>query len=165
VSSLQRLKAHPTHEAPGHCLEREGIYGEKPKPEFPHLIFKDTPYYRRVPRPGDEPNGLFSHGTPVRLINEQESYAHVHSKDVRSVWVRKVDVYIPTHVTTEDTPYYVGGPEPGEPPSGFLDAGTQVSLLRQWTQDTDQYVIVLWIDGGWSWNGVIDQWKHPLKPL
>jgi hypothetical protein len=138
---------------------------KKPKPEYPHLIFKDTPYYRRVPQPGDEPNGLLSHGTPVRLINEQESYAHVHSKDVPSVWVRRGHVYRPTHVTTEDTPYYVGGPEPGEPPSGFLGAGTQVYPYQRWTQESDQYVLVQWIDGSFAGSGAIDQWKHPLKPF
>jgi hypothetical protein len=138
---------------------------KKPKEEYPHMIWKDAEYYRRVPKEGDEPNGLFSHGTPIKIVNEQGDYAHVHSQDVRSVWVPKVHVYRLTHMTTETTPYYFGGPLPEEPPDGFLDAGTQVQLLWEWEGGIGQYVIVRWTEDGGFKEAVVNSDKHPLKPL
>jgi dipeptidyl aminopeptidase/acylaminoacyl peptidase len=61
---------------------------KKPAKDFTHTVVRDADYYRRVPKEGDQPEGVFAAGTQVRLLDEKQGYAHVWSAYVTG-WVSK----------------------------------------------------------------------------
>jgi hypothetical protein len=139
---------------------------KKPAKDFTHMVVRDANYYHRVPREGDQPKGVFAGGTGVRLLKEQQGYAHVRS-DRNMGWVSREHLeplfFELTHKTTRSTPYYFDSPfdDVRNPPDGYLEAGTRVQLLGVWEVGS-VYVRVRWTE---AFAAVINREKCPLEPL
>jgi hypothetical protein len=137
---------------------------KKPTKDYTHKVVEDTNYYRKVPREGDKPNGVFLAGTRVNILDKTAGYLQVGSDThVKKAWISWDStlelLFTPTYETSEDTPYWFAETPDIGPPDGTLAAGTKVQVT--WWEDI--YARIRWFEGGPE--AVINTYKSGLKPL
>src|SRR5215207_6741510 len=118
--------------------------------DFTHMVTENAPYYLGGPWQPGPPDGTLPAETKVALLRVAGSYVLVRSEDGNEAWMaadritaiqrtpegdfqRLADEGVErlfTHVTIEDTPYFVEAPPAlGLPQDEVLPADTRVMLL------------------------------------